>query len=449
MQPIIYIRSYEYLLLPLYLIVLYLLLRALGTKHYKHTLQYPYLYLGFSAKMLFSIAFALMSQFYFKEGDTFMYFSSGLDFKTAFFNNFPDNFHLLTMPSDEFGKYYEQNFDNTANFGYINSSSILFFAKISGFLSILAFNGYLLTSVLMGALAFSGMWRLFVLFSNKYPHLIKQIAVCFLFLPSILYWGGGIMRDTICLAGVGWLFSSFYYCFISRTGNWKEVLILLGSFYLLFEVKAYIVIILALVFSLWMLVILFKKIKSSVIRKIILYSITGSLALAWIVFYYEVTEFLNNQLFANMVNIVLEAKKNYEVVNTGTEMAITNFTDLRPNFTSIFSNIPIAINNALYRPYIWESTKLNILLSSIENTLLILLTLITVFARGPLEIFKKLFSNQLLAASFTFSILFAIMIGFSCFNLGSMVRYKIPCLPFYCVSLVLLYFPWNPNYKEK
>jgi hypothetical protein len=55
-------------------------------------------------------------------------------------------------------------------------------------------------------------------------------------------------------------------------------------------------------------------------------------------------------------------------------------------------------------------------------------------------IFKKLFSSQLLTACFSFALLFAILIGFTCFNSGSMVRYKIPCLPFFCISIIISYY---------
>jgi hypothetical protein len=40
---------------------------------------------------------------------------------------------------------------------------------------------------------------------------------------------------------------------------------------------------------------------------------------------------------------------------------------------------------------------------------------------------------------FLFSVVFALFIGASTLNFGTLVRYKIPCLPFYAISLFLIY----------
>ena len=40
---------------------------------------------------------------------------------------------------------------------------------------------------------------------------------------------------------------------------------------------------------------------------------------------------------------------------------------------------------------------------------------------------------------FLFSIVFAMFVGASTLNFGTLVRYKIPCLPFYTIALFLIY----------
>jgi hypothetical protein len=37
-----------------------------------------------------------------------------------------------------------------------------------------------------------------------------------------------------------------------------------------------------------------------------------------------------------------------------------------------------------------------------------------------------------------FAILFALFVGATTLNFGTLVRYKVPCMPFYIISLVLL-----------
>jgi hypothetical protein len=41
--------------------------------------------------------------------------------------------------------------------------------------------------------------------------------------------------------------------------------------------------------------------------------------------------------------------------------------------------------------------------------------------------------------SFVFAFVFAVAVGISSANFGALSRYKIPCMPFYLVLMVLLY----------
>jgi hypothetical protein len=40
---------------------------------------------------------------------------------------------------------------------------------------------------------------------------------------------------------------------------------------------------------------------------------------------------------------------------------------------------------------------------------------------------------------FLFAVVFGLFVGASTLNFGTLVRYKIPCLPFYAISLFLIY----------
>jgi hypothetical protein len=53
--------------------------------------------------------------------------------------------------------------------------------------------------------------------------------------------------------------------------------------------------------------------------------------------------------------------------------------------------------------------------------------------------FRELFSNPFVLVSFIISIFFALVIGFTTYNFGTMARYKIILLPFYFFTLVSLY----------
>ena len=44
---------------------------------------------------------------------------------------------------------------------------------------------------------------MFLTFYKKYPHLHFRIAIATMFIPSVIFWGSGILKDTIVLACLG------------------------------------------------------------------------------------------------------------------------------------------------------------------------------------------------------------------------------------------------------
>ena len=103
-----------------------------------------------------------------------------------------------------------------------------------------------------------------------------------------------------------------------------------------------------------------------------------------------------------------------------------------------FKLAPAAINVTLFRPYLWESGKIIIFFSALESGFLLLFTIFTIFKVGPFKFVYYIFKDPLLLAFFLFTIIFAIFVGLSSFNFGSLVRYKIPCIPLYLIVLAVI-----------
>ena len=62
--------------------------------------------------------------------------------------------------------------------------------------------------------------------------------------------------------------------------------------------------------------------------------------------------------------------------------------------------------------------------------------------------FKTVFNNKFVLFSFVLSMLFALIIGFTTYNFGTMVRYKIMLLPFYYFMLVQIYSVYKQQIKK-
>jgi hypothetical protein len=67
-----------------------------------------------------------------------------------------------------------------------------------------------------------------------------------------------------------------------------------------------------------------------------------------------------------------------------------------------------------------------------------LFTLFVLIKARPMLFFKTIFTNPMVTCCFFYSILFALFIGTTTLNFGTLVRYKIPCMPFYIIALILI-----------
>jgi hypothetical protein len=77
-------------------------------------------------------------------------------------------------------------------------------------------------------------------------------------------------------------------------------------------------------------------------------------------------------------------------------------------------------------------------LSALESLFFLYLTVSAVFGTGLKKTFAIVSNHPIVAASLVFSITFAFAIGVSTSNFGTLVRYKIPIMPFYLISLYVI-----------
>jgi hypothetical protein len=112
--------------------------------------------------------------------------------------------------------------------------------------------------------------------------------------------------------------------------------------------------------------------------------------------------------------------------------------DFDGSMSSMIKLAPAAIIATLYRPFIWESTKISTLLSSLEAMALMIFTLNVFFMVGFRRFFRYISKDPVITYCLLFSLLFALFIGATTPNFGTLCRYKIPCMPFYVIAMFLI-----------
>ena len=94
-----------------------------------------------------------------------------------------------------------------------------------------------------------------------------------------------------------------------------------------------------------------------------------------------------------------------------------------------------AIWVSLFRPYIFEAKNIVMMLSAVESLLFLLFTIYIFIRHGVINVFSTIRTQPFITFCLLFSILFSFAIGISTYNFGTLVRYKIPMMPFYLTGL--------------
>ena len=148
-----------------------------------------------------------------------------------------------------------------------------------------------------------------------------------------------------------------------------------------------------------------------------------------------------NDIVEESYSQVQTFQKNYQETQNEDETSKAGFElgKVDATLSGMLLKSPGVIFSCLFRPFLWESKKIIIIFTSLESTFLLLSTIFLLFKTRFIGFFRIIFTNQLVMFSFVLSILFALIIGFTTFNFGTMIRYKIILLPFYYFMLVYIY----------
>lgn len=436
----------DYLLLPLYLFIIYTIFKRTLNKNYPENHPWrSYFINGFRLKITGAIVIGLIYQYYYKGGDTFNYFSHAKIINNAFFESPSLWLQLITHTADTTSNqsliYIDQLY-------WYDASTEYMVAQITSIVSLLGLGTYLTTSAIFGAFAFSGSWALFKTFTSLRPQLAKHIAVCILYLPSTIMWGSGIFKDTICLFALGWLSYTSINLFVRRKFSLKHWGMLLLSIYLLISIKLYILLAFTPGLMIWLLFNYTQKISSSFIRALLNIGIIVVAGIGFISFLSIFAEDLGKYSLENMIRTSEVTRDWINYVSGEEGGSAYDLGTIDPTPIGMLKKLPAAVNVTLYRPYLWESKKPMVLLNAIEVFFFLWYSLKLLFSVGIFKIINTIRKDPNVQFFFIFTIIFAFAVGLSSFNFGALSRYRVPCLPFFTMMLVFIYYDNKPLSKN-
>ncbi len=440
-----FIFWYDYVLLPFYAVAAILFLNNyFKRRHGVNPELKEHFVRGMLFKLLGCVAIGMIYELYYQGAYDGRFYFEGAKLVSSYLKSHPGEFfNLMGATVEEFDRNNLEGLNLNSLSIYADSSFSV--AKVAGIFNLFAFEAFLPCSIFFFVFSYIAIWRLFMFFVENYKMTYRIAGFCTIYIPSVMVWGSSIFKDTICFAALCWLFICGHYLFIRPKNVLVNALGVAASIIAISQVKVYI---LGAYLPFYILYI-FNSYKYRIKNPLIKTLVTPLVFVASVSIVFFLLQNSDELLGNYSLNQVLEtASRTYGYIS---ESSAGSAYTLNVNLTTpagILVAIPAGVNITLFRPYPWEYLKPFTLFASLESMAILYFTIRVIFRTGIPHLIKSLWRDPLIQFAFLFSILFAFLVGVSSANFGSLVRYKIPILPFYCLFLVRVYqlrFPQDPT----
>jgi len=426
----------DFILLPFFVAIWMLIFYFYRNKKYSNTIIKKYFLPALGLRFLGAVLTALMYQYYYGYGDTFFYFFGARDIYNALLNNPKTAYELIAV---DYQQWSLDAYNSVTLRGFFINPKEAMVIKLAGIISPIGLGSYIGTSFALTVFSFLGCWALYRVFYDLAPHLHKPLALAILFLPSMWFWSTGIMKDSIVIGALGFFVNGIYYSVISKKKKLLRSIffIILGAF-LMKNIKIYVLVAIFPATVVWVFFMIKERIQNDTLRKLATPIFFGVGAFGGLIVIQQLgsvfSEYTLEGFLEEAAKVQWWLKLSTERDNgTGYDLGV-----LEPSLGGLVAAFPKAVNVALFRPYPWEATKVIVLPSAIEALFTLFFTIYVFFKVGILTTLKVILGDPVILFCLIFAIIFAFAVGFTSFNFGALARYKIPCLPFYYIAMILL-----------
>jgi hypothetical protein len=402
-------------------------------KHYKFFMA------GLFVKLLGAIGFCLVYYYYYGYGDSFVYFNDSVILTKALQNDFTAGLQMLLQNAKSF---HSDTFLYTNQMQLFDRANDTYFVvKVAAIVNLLSFSNYFTSTLLFSFFSFFGMWRFFETTVKLYPSLTNKMAFAILFIPSVFFWGSGLMKDTLVIGFMGYLI--YYSEKIINENNFKpkNIAAILICIYVIGTVKLYVLLCLVPTILIWYAYTYKDKIKNKVIKIVVLPIIFVLFFAASIVSVFYLSSFSEAYAIDKLMNTAQSYQTNhygdgdFSVDGRGSSYTLGNYEN---STLGLIIMLPAAVNVTLFRPYPWEVRNIIMTFTALESFIILLFTIHIIFNAGAKRLWRLIKNDPFILMALLFSILFAYSVGFTSYNFGALARYKIPCIPFYLIVLFAL-----------
>ena len=426
--------------MPIYLVIILIVCSRIKSKNIVQFPEYKYFTKGIAFKLLGVSAFISIYLFYYGGGDTVSYFLGAKAVGNLILEDFEKGIAILFNTLSPYNHFSSFNSVTGWPTTYMwRDPSTFSVSRYSVLFYLIGAKSFIITSFIVCCYSYIGIWKFYRLLNILYPGNEKGLAYIILFLPSIAFWGSGIMKDSYTVSAACWLTYNFYMVFILRKKVIVNSIFLLINLFIIINMKPYVILSLLPGIILWLNSAYLKQIKNRLLKILILPLISVLILITGFYVFQNLSSLMG--VYGEVDSAIEQAQVIRSDLLRSDQYGSNNYDigKFDGSLISLISVAPNAIFTALFRPFLWEIGSPTMVFSAIENFILIVFTFFTLIRVSPFAVLKTLLKEPFLLYCLIFSILFAFGVGIAGTNFGAMVRYKVPLMPFFFSMIYIIY----------
>ncbi|MBO7133342.1 MAG: hypothetical protein J6W06_04195 [Bacteroidales bacterium] len=392
-----------------------------------------YFYLGFFYKIACCIGFAVIYDFYYHwAGDTYYYYLASTRLGQVLFQD-PSSYFRIMLDSIDYTNIQTLS-PGLAYYPVLRDPSRYAVHRFLSPFAILGGDNYYTINICLSLFLFLLNWEFFQYIRKKINCDDKITFICVMLVPSVGFWSSALMKDSFTFTFNLVFIMCFAKIFFDRKIRISTILGLILSAYIVKELKVYILYAAIAGCMVWLGSGYLKRVKSVFFKFIVAPLLVVTVAFGGM----YALRFLSSNVGGNYgdVDSMLSQASvtQQDLKQEYYEGHSFDIGDFDGSLGGLITMGPKAVIAGLYRPFIFESETAVMLLSGLENTALLLLTLYVFFKAGIKYTIKQILGNPFVSMCLLFSVVLALGIGISTSNFGALVRFKIPLIPFFALG---------------
>lgn len=362
-------------------------------------------------KLLAGIALGVIYSTYYPNSDTLYFFNSAVHYSQQAHSDFTGYLNFLLSKSEGY---------------FLGEARTLFFVKITSVVALLTAN-YWIASLYFSLVSFLAAWWLTITIAQYFKGYELVALIAFLLFPSCIFWSSGIVKESLAMAGLFCITAVFLRMWMENKITVTRIVIVTLSIWVVWNLKYYYIgLAVPILLTAWLTkrIISFWKNKSFGIE-ILLWTgilITGLVGAS-------LTH--PNFFLSRVVKVV--ASNNASFLTTSASDNVIQYYHLDASWFSMVTNAPWALFSGLFRPMIWEVDSILQVAASVENLILLILTICAIPSWRNL---KKSPHRVLIISILAYSVILCVFLALSTPNFGTLIRYRVGFLPFFVFLLV-------------